>query len=218
MAEYLIKICGNCNVGKKTNEFSSRKISKDGFRNICKLCESKKHSEWYFKNIEKIKLKNSIWRENNKDKILLNVENFHNKNPNYNKEYNIKNRENINIRNNKRRNTDINFKIKENIRLLIKNSFKFNNNKKNTKTIQILGCSYEEFKQHLESQFADWMNWDNYGNPKDGIYETNKTWDIDHKTPLSSAKTEEDIIRLNHYSNLQPLCSYNNRFIKKDKI
>ena len=60
------------------------------------------------------------------------------------------------------------------------------------------------------------MNWDNYGDPKDGILELNKTWDIDHIEPLSSAKTEEDIIRLNHYTNLQPLCSYYNRHIKKN--
>jgi hypothetical protein len=45
-------------------------------------------------------------------------------------------------------------------------------------------------------------------NPKDGIFELNKSWDIDHIIPISSAKTKEDIIRLNHYTNLQPLCSY----------
>ena len=61
------------------------------------------------------------------------------------------------------------------------------------------------------------MNWDNKGNPKDGILELNKTWDIDHIIPISTAITEEDIIRLNHYTNLQPLCSYYNRNIKKDK-
>jgi hypothetical protein len=60
------------------------------------------------------------------------------------------------------------------------------------------------------------MNWDNKGNPKDGIIGLNKTWDIDHIIPLSSATCEEDLIRLNHYTNLQPLCSYYNRFIKKD--
>lgn len=61
------------------------------------------------------------------------------------------------------------------------------------------------------------MTWDNKGNPKDGIYELNKTWDVDHIIPLSSAKSVEDIIKLNHYTNLQPLCSYVNRFIKKTK-
>jgi hypothetical protein len=60
------------------------------------------------------------------------------------------------------------------------------------------------------------MTWDNKGNPEDGILEPNKTWDIDHIIPLSSCKTEDDVIKLNHYTNLQPLCSYTNRYIKKD--
>ena len=58
------------------------------------------------------------------------------------------------------------------------------------------------------------MNWDNYG-----LYEPNKLnygWDMDHIIPLKTGKTEEDIIKLNHYSNLQPLCSYTNRNIKMD--
>ena len=59
------------------------------------------------------------------------------------------------------------------------------------------------------------MNWDNYGNPKDGILKPNKSWDIDHIIPTSLAKTEEDVIRLNHYSNLRPLCSYINRVVKR---
>ncbi len=62
------------------------------------------------------------------------------------------------------------------------------------------------------------MTWENKGNPKDGIHEPNKTWDIDHIIPTSTAITEEDVIRLNHYTNLQPLCSFYNRNIKKDKI
>ena len=62
------------------------------------------------------------------------------------------------------------------------------------------------------------MNWDNYGNPKDGILEINKTWDIDHIIPTTTAKTEEELIKLNHFTNLQPLCSYYNRITKRAKI
>jgi hypothetical protein len=57
------------------------------------------------------------------------------------------------------------------------------------------------------------MNWDNRGlyngTPEYG-------WDIDHMIPSCSAKTEEELIQLNHYSNLQPLCSYINRDIKRN--
>ena len=60
------------------------------------------------------------------------------------------------------------------------------------------------------------MNWSNKGNPKDGVYEPNKTWDIDHIIPSSNAETEDDVYKLNHYSNYQPLCTYYNRFIKRN--
>jgi hypothetical protein len=42
---------------------------------------------------------------------------------------------------------------------------------------------------------------------------------IDHIEPLfpkNVKRTTEDIIRLNHYTNLQPLCSKINRDIKKN--
>jgi len=62
------------------------------------------------------------------------------------------------------------------------------------------------------------MNWQNYGNPVDGLIEPNKTWDIDHIIPISSAINEDELLKLNHYTNLQPLCSYYNRFVKKNNF
>ena len=59
------------------------------------------------------------------------------------------------------------------------------------------------------------MNWDNYGKYNG---ELNYGWDLDHIIPVASAKTEEDIYKLNHYTNFQPLCSFTNRNIKKDNI
>lgn len=72
----------------------------------------------------------------------------------------------------------------------------------------------ETFKLHLENQFESWMNWRNKG-----LYNgtPNFGWDIDHIIPLSSAVNETDIIKLNHYTNLRPLCSYVNRYVKRDK-
>ena len=78
-----------------------------------------------------------------------------------------------------------------------------------------LGCSFEEFKIYLESKFEDWMTWKNYGKYNG---ELNYGWDIDHIIPLASAETEEEVLILNNYSNLQPLCSYTNRYIKKDQF
>ena len=56
-----------------------------------------------------------------------------------------------------------------------------------------------------------WMSWDNYGK-YNGEY--NFGWDFDHIIPLYTSKTELDVIKLNHYTNIQPLCSRINRDIK----
>ena len=60
---------------------------------------------------------------------------------------------------------------------------------------------FEEFKTYLESQFEDWMNWDNYG-----LYngEEKYGWDIDHIIPISSGINENEVVKLNHFTNLQP--------------
>jgi 5-methylcytosine-specific restriction endonuclease McrA len=66
----------------------------------------------------------------------------------------------------------------------------------------------------LESKFEPWMNWSNHGNWNGCPQKINTAWDIDHIVPISSARNEEEIMKLNHYTNLQPLCSYTNRHIK----
>jgi hypothetical protein len=105
------------------------------------------------------------------------------------------------------------YRIKSAVKTQIHRWLKVVNGHKNKRTHEILGCNYEEFKQHLESQFLPWMNWDNYGKHNSTF---NYGWDIDHIEPLSSATCEEDVIRLNHYTNLQPLCSHINRDIKRN--
>lgn len=58
----------------------------------------------------------------------------------------------------------------------------------------ILGCSLSDFMKYIELQFKDGMSRENYGE-----------WELDHIIPISSAKSKEDVIRLCHYSNYQPL-------------
>lgn len=90
--------------------------------------------------------------------------------------------------------------------------------KKRARTIPLLGCSFEELRQHIESQFEPWMKWDNYGNHSGYAKSINVSWDIDHKIPLASAAAIEEIEKLFHYSNLRPMCSFTNRVIKRDRL
>lgn len=170
----------------------------------------KKHNELYYQNNkQEISDKSKIYRKKNKEQIGFKQKEWRNSLTDEEKEA-LKIKRNNYEKN--RKSSDSLYKLKCSIRSIVCKSIL----NKISKTSEILGCSFEEFKIHIESQWEDWMNWDNYGNPKDGVFEFNKTWDIDHIIPLSSANNEFEIIRLNHHTNLQPLCSYTNRFIKKD--
>ena len=83
----------------------------------------------------------------------------------------------------------------------------FNSIVKKNKKVEILGCTPEFLKEYLEKQFTEGMTWENHG-----LY----GWHIDHIIPLSSATTKEEVIKLNHYSNLQPLWAIDN--LKKGGI
>ena len=182
-----------------------------------KLKEYKK--KYRENNKEKLKKKGRVYNENNKEKRKLRNKKYREKNKEQirikdkirNKNY----REKLNKDRKLKRGNDPFYKFSCKIRKDITNIFKKNGYTKNSRTKEILGCSFEEFKIYIESKFESWMNWENRG-----LFngEINYGWDIDHIIPLSTAKTKEDLIKLNHYTNLQPLCSKINRYIKKDNL
>jgi hypothetical protein len=171
---------------------------------------------YHLKNKELISIYRKEMYKSKKDEILLKRKESYNSNREkkleYQKKYASLNKEKISAykmeyqRN--RRLSDPVYKLKYVVGRLIRNSLKCRGLSKNKRSIDILGCSIDFFKFYIEERFIDDMSWENYG--------TN--WDIDHKIPLSTAITEEDVIRLNHYTNLQPLNSYINRNVKRDKI
>ena len=97
---------------------------------------------------------------------------------------------------------------KRKVRQLLANSIRNRGYSKTSKTFEILGCDYDTFVKHIERQFKGGMNWSNYGL---------RGWHYDHLMPISSAASNEDIIRLNHYTNIRPLWATEN-LIKSDKI
>ena len=110
--------------------------------------------------------------------------------------------------------SDILYRTRVNVRSLIKMSFKSGGYSKSSTTFKILGCDFNDFMAHIESKFEPWMNWGNKGGKNITIDDIGKFWDYDHIIPLCSAKSKDEIIKLNHYTNFQPLCSYTNRWIK----
>jgi hypothetical protein len=227
------KICNKCNIEKDIDCFLLRKDN-GKYRNACKECNYKKQKEWKNNNAESSKHKYKTYRLEHieiykeRDKLYYQKKKLNNYKPKKEKQTNEERKEKVkqyylaNKAKLQRKNyewhknklkTDFLFKLVKNTRSMIYNSIKRSGYTKNTKTFEIIGCSYEEFKIYLESKFKDWMNWENYGKYNNDF---NYGWDIDHIIPLSSAETEEELIKLNHFTNLQPLCSKVNRDIKRD--
>jgi hypothetical protein len=187
------------------------------YRNQRKEINNNYHKEYEEKNKESLQQYRKTYREKNKEKNIKYLKEYYLNNKEKSKAYR---KENIDrVRLNKRTNhtqrikTDPLYKLTHNVRGLIRQSIIRNQFTKKTSTIKILGCSYDEFKNHIENHFEPWMNWENYGKYNG---EFNYGWDIDHIIPSSSAKCEEDVYKLNHYTNLQPLCSKINRDLKKN--
>jgi hypothetical protein len=125
-------------------------------------------------------------------------------------EYYLENKETITKRTNKRhierRREDPLYKLADTIRRRTKVALTRKSWKKDTHFVEYIGCTLEELKSHLENQFTEGMTWNNHGK-----------WHIDHIVPLASAKTPEEIYKLCHFSNLQPLWALDN-IRKGDKI
>lgn len=90
-------------------------------------------------------------------------------------------------------------RAKKRIRSLVSISITKAGYSKKTKVFSILGASFDVVKEHIELKFKPGMSWDNHGE-----------WHIDHIVPLSSADSEDGLIALNHYTNLQPLWASEN--------
>lgn len=212
--------CKKC-VCKRTMDYNRRPENKAN-----KSVYNKKYKQ---ENKESILEYNQNWIENNPEKYRNTKRKLYEKyresdeyklsRREYQKSYRMENKDDLSIYHKEyvsnRKKIDNIFMLKEYYKGMISNCFKnLGFEKKSMRTNTIIGCTYGELLIHLESKFEPWMTWGNRG-----LYNgcPNFGWDIDHIIPLSSAKCEEDFIRLNHYTNLQPLCSYVNREIKRDK-
>jgi hypothetical protein len=212
------KICSKCKEEKLYIYFGKDKRRKDGYRlhcNDCRKLESKiyrdKHpekrkktiSKYYSNNKEIIKEKHLNYKSLNHEKIKEIKNNSYHKNKDKHKERIKQYRQTKKKERAKYQKmlleTNIIYKISQLCRSRILKLI--NKTTKNEKSFNIIGCSPEFLKEYLEKQFKDGMSWDNYG-----FY----GWHIDHIIPLSSAKTEEEVYKLCHYTNLQPLWAEDN--------
>jgi hypothetical protein len=91
------------------------------------------------------------------------------------------------------------FNLSVRLRNRLNSALKAKSWKKTNKLSEYLGCTLSELVVYIESKFTEGMSWDN-----------RNEWHIEHIVCLSSASTPEELHKLCHYTNLQPLWAEDN--------
>lgn len=211
------KKCPECNEVKPTTEYYKCSTRKDGYQAYCKICKKEKFRESKKKSDRKYN-KEYYSIPENKLKRNKYSRQYQLDNPEKQKEYHKKYRKTecgIKVRREYRKKIydekygmykDPIFTLKLILRNRLKNALK--NGFKKGKTLEMLGCSIEEFRYYIEKQFTPEMNWGNYGD----------YWELDHIKPCDSFDLNnlEEQKRCFTFTNIQPLEKINNR-IKSNK-
>lgn len=222
--------CKSCMKKTQQNYSKNNRDKRNSIQKIWRENNTEKVKEfakkYYNTNPEKFILISKSYRDNNPEKIKELNKKYYNNNVEFNKKrvsdwvkqnydsridyiknWRLENNEHIKEYKNNRYINDPLYKLTHNVRTRVRDFLKSKNIIKNNKTFNIVGCSPEFLKEYLEEKFTKGMSWELMG----------KYIHIDHITPLSSANTEEEIYKLCHYTNLQPLWSEDN-LKKSNKI
>ena len=206
------KICIKCKENKDLSEYNKR--SEGRLRADCKACcakrgkswcsANKKHKSAYDKsyretNKEHGSARQKAYRAANKDQLSTYQKNYCEANREhlkaYKKNYREVNKERLSLEAKERIKADPLLAFSCRVRKNISQSFHRKNFSKKSKTAEILGCSFVLLQSHLIQTALN-----NYG-----FWTENSTYHIDHIIPLATATNEEEVIKLNHYTNLQLL-------------
>ena len=206
-----MKQCTKCNSFKELSEFPKNKRFKDGHNCICKSCCSIINKNYRLNNLDSFNKTRKLNYIKNIDKNRADKREYYKNHKSEKSEYDVKYRL-LNKDKIKQYKKDWEFlnkenpiiKIKRNLRRRINHALHGKN--KSKRTFELIGCSPEEFKSHLESLFLKDMSWNNYGE-----------WHIDHILPCASFNLliPEEQEKCFHYSNQQPLWKLDN--LKKSK-
>ena len=215
------KICRICGEEKTLDKYYFVK-NRNKYRSECKKCyvlmrknyeinseiNKARCKRYYERNKEKILEQHKKYNNKNKEKILERQKKYNRINQAKYKNYYKDNKDRINKKEKERLQNDNIYKLKQQVRSTLRKSFARKKYKKNGKSEKIIGCSFDVFVKHLLKTYKK-----NYGVEWNGIEDVH----IDHIIPLATAHTEEEVIKLCHYTNLQLLKPEDN-LKKQDKL
>jgi hypothetical protein len=160
-----------CTKCKSPGPFYRSNKAKDGLTSWCRVCMKVSNKRWHDSNLER-------HREMNKTCYQAHKQSKHE-------------------RRMARLHTDPRVRLVHNLRARLHDALGADR----ASTMELVGCSADRLKSHLEGQFLSGMTWNNYG-----------AWHIDHKIPMAKIDpTDTASLRaICHYTNLQPLWAQDN--------
>lgn len=175
-----MKTCITCKIEQPLVNFNKDKKRADGVDYVCRSCKK-------------------IYYKQNRDKILNQSKTYYQNNTEtrntYIRAWRLENKDHINTQQRKRWADDEQYRIRMVLGWKINQSIQ--KKYKTLSSTKLLGCSLEQVRNHLQSQFKPEMNWNNHGD----------VWEIDHIKPCSSFNliNVEEQKECFNYKNLQPL-------------
>ena len=195
--------CCKCKEQKPKSEFYKSKSTPTGLSQCCKICTKQEMNSKHYES--------QMYGEKacSKCGVTKHITKF-DKKPTQSDGRSSQCRECINDRINNRKQTDVNFRLSILCRNRLWCAVRADSAVKSDTTRNLVGCTTEELKHHIQNQFTDGMTWDKLINGE--IH-------LDHILPCISFNLLDDAEQRKcfHYTNLQPLWAADN-LKKRDKI
>ena len=205
-----VKTCTKCGECKPATAefFLKRDAAKGTLKTRCLDCAKDFRRTYYASNKAALLADNRAYREAKREEICAQRRAKYAANRDVviarNLAYRDANREahraRVSMNAKKRRESDPIYAMRQRVSALISVRLRAGGYTKKSRSHEILGCGWDEFKLHIERQFLKGMTWENRGE-----------WQLDHVVPISTAKTEADVLALSHHTNLRPLWREMNR-------
>lgn len=203
---FKMKKCSKCYIEQDENEFYKDKSKIDGMRCICKQCTKETQAKYKVTHRNEKKEYCKRYYSDHKKEILLSKIKYNQENKDkksqYNREWYQKNKDANNEHHKtyhqKRKQIDPMYCFIREIRSVINSAFDRGGWTKDSTTQELLGCSYEELLKHMGPKPAGKIN-------------------KDHICPCAQAQNEEELIKLQHYTNFRWLAASDNNKKKHHK-
>ncbi len=183
-----MRACIKCGIEKEESLFAKG-------RNVCKACRSSQSMKGYYKHRDARLQTAAEYRNSNKEKVSKakskcyydNIEYYRNQKRDYYHTHKPEINEQKKIYNKRLYDTTPLYRLKVQVSALIRVNLANGSKAKYGKAVQIIGCSIESLMEQFGVRTVAEM----------------KGMHIDHICPVAQAQTEEEVIKLNHHTNLR---------------